>query len=153
VNSESIYDYSHWAAFGFQPPLKHFRNADMRHDLDLVRQIMIQLRDKPDLKPAPVIVHGHEPVLVARHVMRLHDAGLVEGRLVAVLGMEAPFVFATDLSLEGHSFIAALEAKQVWTRLKETFTAEELATIPIKKLGEIATDLATQWVKRKLGLD
>lgn len=55
-------------------PLKHFRNADVKHDHDLVRKIMIQLRDKADLKPAPIFVEGYEPVLVARHVMRLHDA-------------------------------------------------------------------------------
>jgi hypothetical protein len=150
---ESTYDYSHWAAFGFSTPLKHIRNAAVKHDLDLVRQILLRLRDKTDLKPAPVVVEGYEPVLVARHVMRLHDAGLVEGTVMRALGMEAPLVLATDLSLEGHNLLGALENKQVWSRLKEALSPEELASLPIKKLGEIAVDVATLWVRKKLGLN
>ncbi|QGA56144.1 DUF2513 domain-containing protein [Brucella sp. 2280] len=153
MNIESTYDYSHWAAYGCSMPLKHIRNADVKHDLDVVRQIMIQLRDKENLKPMPVFVEGYEPVLVARHVMRLHDAGLVEGNVSKTIGPEAPLVFATDLSLEGHNFLAALETKPVWKQLKEKLTVEELASLSVKKLSELAGDLALQLVKRKLGLD
>ncbi|WP_195707901.1 MULTISPECIES: DUF2513 domain-containing protein [unclassified Brucella] len=153
MNIESTYDYSHWAAYGCSMPLKHIRNADVKHDIDLIRQIMIQLRDKEDLKAAPVFVEGYEPVLVARHVMRLHDAGLVEGNVSKTIGPEAPLVFATDLSVEGHNFLAALETKPVWKQLKEKLTVEELASLSVKKLSELAGDLALQLVKRKLGLD
>lgn len=91
MQDESLYDYSHWKAFGFQPPLKHFRNADLKHDLDLVRKIMIQLRDREDLKPAPVVVDGYEPVFVARHMLRLHDAGLIDGQVHRALGLRLPW--------------------------------------------------------------
>lgn len=69
------------------------------------------------------------------------------------LGMEAPLVFATDLSLEGHNFLAALEIKPVWTKLKEKLSVEELASLSIKNLSELAGELSLQWAKRKLGLD
>ncbi|WCK24607.1 DUF2513 domain-containing protein [Agrobacterium pusense] len=153
MNTESLYDYSHWEAYGFPLPIQHIRNVDVKHDIDLVRLILIQLRDKPDLKPSPVRIDGYEPVLVARHVMRLHDAGLVEGSVHRSLGMEAPLVFATDLSLEGHSFLGALESKDVWSKLKEVLSPEEMVRLPIKKLAEIAVDLGVLFVRRKLGLD
>ncbi|HBF31633.1 DUF2513 domain-containing protein [Rhizobium sp.] len=149
---ESIYDYSHWKAHGLPIPTRHIRNIDVKHDINLVRQIMIQLRDKPDLKPAPVLVDGYEPLLVARHMERLHAAGLVEGNVSRTLGSAAPLVLATDLSLEGHTFLAALENKQVWTKLKEALSPDELASLPVKKLSEVAVELAVQWAKRKLGL-
>jgi hypothetical protein len=112
------YDYSHWARFGIVGEIRHWRNADVQHDIDLVRKILIELRNKQDLKPAPVIIKGYDPVLVSRHVERLCDAGLIEGRALQSLGMEAPMILATDLSLDGHAFLGSLETKEVWNRLK-----------------------------------
>ncbi|MGV1803858.1 DUF2513 domain-containing protein [Agrobacterium vitis] len=135
----------------FSNPERSRECASGNH-IDLVRQIMIKLRDKTDLKPAPVLVDGYEPLLVARHMERLHAGGLIEGNVSRTIGSAAPLVLATDLSLEGHTFLAALENKQVWTKLKEVLSPNELASLPVKKLSEVAVELAVQWAKRKLGL-
>ncbi|MBL4757555.1 MAG: DUF2513 domain-containing protein [Rhizobiales bacterium] len=152
-NTESTYDYSHWVEFGAIEPIRHWRIADVQHDIDLVKTILKTLRDKEGLRPAPVFVAGHEPVFVARHVQRLHDAGLIEGRLTGTLGMEAPLVWATDLSMEGHNFLGALEVKEVWNKLKTALSADELASLPLTELKDICVELAGKWARKKLGID
>lgn len=46
-----------------------------------------------------------------------------------------------------------MEVKPIWGKLKETFTSDELAVMPVKVLAEVAKDLAKDWAKKKLGLD
>lgn len=145
-------DYSHWRRHGIVGRLIHVRIADMRNDIELTRQILISIRERDNLKPAPVILHDYEPVLVMRHVKRLYDDEMIEGNVVDGLGMEAPMVFVTDMTTVGHSFLEALEDEQIWERLKTALSPEELAQVPLRTLAKIAWDLAEKKLRDKLGL-
>ena len=145
-------DYSHWRKHGIVGTLIHVGIADMKNDIELTRAILVSIRERENLRPAPVILHDYEPVLVMRHVKRLYDDEMIEGRVSDGPGMEAPMVFVTDMTTAGHNFLGALEDKQIWERLKSALTPEELAQIPLKSLAKIAWELAEKKIREKLGV-
>ena len=55
----------------------------MKRDMDLVRQIMIQVEstDEETLRQRPLQVEGHDLATVARHVELLQEAGLVDAHV------------------------------------------------------------------------
>ena len=148
-------NYDHWADFGIPGPLRHYRVIDVKHDLQLVRKILIAIRDKEDLEAEPVCIEGYDPVLVARHVQRLLHAGIIEGfdREVFGAGIEAPMILVTDLSLEGQALLGSLEAEHVWGRFAEALSPAELASLSMAQIKEIAIELAGRWARKKLGLE
>ena len=129
------------------------RRGGMRNDLDLIREILTSVRDREDLWPRTVELPDHDPVVLARHVERLHEDGLLDGSRVDALGGQVTDVDVRDLTTAGHQFLAALEAQDVWTRLKTTLRPEELAALPMRKLAAIAGELVERGARRKLGLD
>lgn len=145
-------DYSHWRKHGIVGKLIHVRIADMKNDIELTRAILVSIRERENLRPAPVILHDYEPVLVMRHVKRLYDDEMIEGHVNDGVGMEAPMVFVTDMTTAGHNFLGALEDKQVWERLKSALSPEELAQVPLKTLAKIAWELAEKKIREKLGV-
>ena len=145
-------DYSHWRKHGIVGKLIHVRIADMKNDIELTRQILLSIRDRDDLRPAPVMLHDYEPVLVMRHVKRLYDDGMIEGLVRDGIGMEAPMVFVTDMTTDGHNFLGALEDQQIWARLKSALSPEEMAQVPLRTLAKIAWELAEKKIRDKFGL-
>jgi hypothetical protein len=145
-------DYSHWRKHGIVGPIVHMRIADMQNDVELTRRILIAIQERDTLRPAPVQVHDYEPVLTMRHVKRLLDDGMIEGRVSETMGSEAPLVFVTDMTTAGHNLLAVLEDKQIWERLKTALSPEELAQMPLKALAKIAWELAEKKIRNKIGL-
>ena len=58
----------------------------------------------------------------------------------------------TDMSWAGHDFLAALENKDVWSKLKQTFSAEQLASLPLDVIKGVGTGLLLHWAKGQAGL-
>lgn len=146
-------DYSHWRKHGIVSPIRHLRVCDVKNDLELVRKILETVEEKNDLKPRPVIIEGYEPVFNARHVERLYCAGMLDGpEPVKTLGQEAPFVLVSDLSNEGHEFLAALRQEDIWEQFKTALSPNELSALSFKTIAKLAGELALQAAKKKLGL-
>lgn len=145
-------DYSHWRKHGIVGKLVHVRIADMQNDIELTRRILVVIREKDNLRPTPVQMQGYEPVLVMRHVKRLFDDGLLEGTVIAPLGGEAPVVLVTDMTTDGHNFLAALEQDDIWNRLTNALSPAELAAFSLREIAGLAKELALAAAKRKLGL-
>ena len=145
-------NYSHWRKHGIVGVLTHVRIADMQNDIELTRKILIAIREKDNLRPAPIQLHDFEPVLVMRHVKRLYDDEMIEGHVSQTLDCEAPMVLVTDMTTDGHTFLAGLEDQQIWERLKSALTVDELAQIPLKALAKIAWELAEKKIRAKVGL-
>lgn len=125
----------------------------MQNNLDLTRTILEHVRDRQDLHPQQVQIAGYDELIVARHVERLFDDGLVEGSKVRTWGDPAGVVLVRDLTTPGHQFLSALESGDVWARLKAALTPAELGALSLRELAGIAKELAASAVKKKLGLD
>ncbi|MER8753034.1 DUF2513 domain-containing protein [Mesorhizobium sp. M1050] len=68
--------------------------------------------------------------------------------------MNAPYalVFMKDLSWEGRDFLAALQNKGVWNQIKQSFSAAELAGLPLSVVKDLGLGLLKECAKSKVGL-
>lgn len=126
---------------------------NMKNDLDLTRKILESIRDRQDVWPKPVSIAGYDEVLVARHVERLHDDGLIEGPRTQLLSDPTAEILVKDMTSAGHEFLAALESSDVWARLKSALSPAELSAMSFRELAGIAKELALKAARKKLGLD
>ncbi|RWO87966.1 DUF2513 domain-containing protein [Mesorhizobium sp.] len=113
----------------------------MKRDMELVRQIMLWVQEKPDLNPALVAIEGHEFGEINRHVEILSEAGFLDV-MRRKMGSGPDQFFVRDLTWEGHEFIATTQNKTVWSKMKSTY-GTELPKMPLDIVKGIATKLFT----------
>ncbi|MER9840144.1 DUF2513 domain-containing protein [Mesorhizobium australicum] len=124
----------------------------MKRDMELIREILLAVQARTDLTPKPLQLEGHDQVVVGRHVEMLSGAGLIDGPPQKRINAPYALVFIKDLSWEGHDFLAALENKGVWNQMKQSFSAAELAGLPLSIVKDIGLGLLKEWAKSKVGL-
>ena len=124
----------------------------MKRDMELIRDILLQIQRKEDLRPGSIEVEGCDPIILGRHLEMLYDAGFVEGIKSQQIGPEVPSIRITDLSWDGHDFIATLENKSVWGKMKQKFSADELATLPLGVIKAVGSELLLAYAKAKVGI-
>lgn len=125
----------------------------MQNDLDLTRKILEAVRARQDLWPRAIEVEGYEPIVVARHVERLHDDRLIEGSRYSQMADQAASIKVRNLTTAGHAFLSALESGDTWARLKSALSPSELGALSMKKLAGIAGEVAEKAIRKKLGLE
>lgn len=140
------------ASWGQHGAFLTWKRAGMQNDLDLTRKILEEIRARADLWPRKVEIAGYDELIVARHVERLHEDGLVEGPKSRGMSDQAATILVRDLTTAGHQFLSALESGDVWARLKSALSPSELGTLSLKGLASIAKDLAERAIRQKLGL-
>jgi hypothetical protein len=130
------------------------RNARtlMTRDMELIRKILLEIQARKDLEHREVAIDGYDAVILGRHVELLFRAGLIEGTKSGEIGADYSRIFISDLSWEGHDFVAALENKSVWSKITQSFSATELAGIPLPILRDVGVGLLKEWAKSKVGL-
>jgi hypothetical protein len=126
--------------------------ARMTRDLELIRKIFAEIRARKDVSFKQVEIPGIEGWVVIRHVEMLLNAGLVEGSISAPLGPEPLKILVKDLTMAGHDFAASLANDGVWNKLKQSYSATELAALPLKVVQSVATDFLLKWAMLKAGL-
>jgi hypothetical protein len=125
----------------------------MQNDIDLLRKILETVRDRADVWPREVDVPGYDQLLVARHVERLHEDGLIDGSTHRPAAEPVASIKVRDLTSAGHEFLSALESGDVWHRIKTALNPKEIGALSLKELAGIAKELAAKAIRRKLGLD
>lgn len=128
------------------------RRIAMQNDLDLTRKILEAVRDREDLWPRAVEISGYDPLVLARHIERLHDDRLIEGTRGRGYD-QVDLIKVTDLTTSGHNFLNALESGDTWSRLKSALSPSELGALSMRQLAGIAGEIAEKAIKKKLGLD
>ena len=122
----------------------------MTRDMELIREILRHVKSRQDANPRPVKIPGYADDVVWRHVEMPVQAGLLQ--CSPPLRPRYP-ILVTDMSWEGHDFVAALENETVvWAKIKNSFSAEELITLPFSVMKTIEVDLLTQVAKQQAGL-
>src|SRR5450759_1232855 len=89
----------------FQAPRRPLLNRDM----DLVRRILLHVEKKQTLQPEPVMFDDIDHEVLGRHVEMLHKENLLDGQLVGLSHLSYVRVNVTDLTWDGHDFVAALK--------------------------------------------
>jgi hypothetical protein len=90
----------------------------MKRDMDLVREIMLKLEERPDydLGPVEIEIEGYSHNQLSYHVMLLHEAGLIEAMdLSSFSGLAWR---PKRLTWAGHEFIEASRDNSRWEKAK-----------------------------------
>lgn len=124
----------------------------VQNDLDLTRKILESIRAREDVWPKEVSMLDYDPDVVARHVERLHDDGLVEGPSIRLNENPSKNVLVRDLTSAGHEFLSAMESGDVWAKLKSALSPAELGALSLREMSGIAKELAIKALRSKLGL-
>jgi hypothetical protein len=124
----------------------------MTRDMELIRKIVAEIQGRTDLTPRRLEVPDYDEITVERHLEMLVDAGLVEGTVATAVGTGEPVVTVTDLSWTGHDFASAIANEGVWQKIKQSFSANELATMPVVVIRNIGLGLLAKWAASKVGL-
>jgi hypothetical protein len=129
------------------------RGWKLKRDMEIVRDILISVEERIDLKPAVVQLPGYDPYVVARHVEMLFDFGYLDGTASPNLADGYRDIHVIDLSWSGHDFVGAICAKSHWETLKSKFTVAELAGLPLAIIKDVGIALVKLEVKRRLGIN
>lgn len=127
----------------------------MTRDMELIRKICLQIQARKDVSLKPVEIDGVDPVVLARHLEMLLQAGFLEGAPPMISGRgggSAPYIIVKDLSWEGHSFLDAIKNDSVWNKLKQSFSPDQLASLPLEVMKTVGIGLLTSWAKQQAGI-
>lgn len=135
--------------------LAHVRGegGDMKRDMELVREILREIRAKSDLQPREITITGYGEEDAGRHIEMLFNEGYIEGSQFRGGGRPYTTVLVKDLTWSGHDLAGALLTDEgVWQKVKAALGPERLASVPLKMVQSVATDALTAWAKDQLGL-
>ncbi len=123
----------------------------MKRDMELVRTILRNVQDRDSVEAEEVKIDGYPEWVVNRHAEMLADAGLLQaaGSLPTEDGL---IITIRDLTWEGHDFLAALADEGVWTKIKQTFTPTQLASMPLAIIKTVGMELLKAYALRQIGL-
>lgn len=94
----------------------------MKRDMDLIRQILLDVEAKEDMLPRPFHVEGYPKEQVSYHVILLGEAGLIEARHMSTQQDVVPTAYPVRLTWEGHEFLGAAKNDTAWQKAKLVFT-------------------------------
>jgi len=92
----------------------------MKRDLDLIRQVLLQIEALPAGPPAQYRTSEiDDPVLLA-HFELVIAAGLVDGKIARSQGMRGDVISISGLTWEGHEWIEMVRSQAAWNEVKST---------------------------------
>lgn len=122
----------------------------MKRDMDLVRQILLEVEKQPDPRqPADLKIEGYDEGTIYYHVMLLSEAGLVEA--IDFSHMTAVVWRPQRLTWVGHEFLDDIRDPEIWRRTKEG--AQKVGGFGLDVFGALAKGLIKQKVKEHTGVD
>jgi hypothetical protein len=118
----------------------------VKRDLDLIRRILIATEEADDytLSTGDLVDSQHDERSVARHVLLLEEAGLLEANLLASREYGGAMKGTIDrLTWAGHEFLAAARNDTLWTKAKRTI-GEKVGGVPFEILRAWLISQASQ---------
>ena len=119
----------------------------MKRDLDLVRQLMLQIEALP---AGPAVQYRmseiEDPVLLA-HLELLIEAGLVNGKIARSHGARGDVISVAGLTWQGHEWVEMVRSQSVWNETKSAVLDQG---VPLT--FELTRAVAAKLLRAKLGL-
>jgi DNA-binding transcriptional ArsR family regulator len=90
----------------------------MKRDMDLIREVMIEIEKNPDpMTTADIDLTDYSPLEISYHIMLLAEHGFV--RAVDFSSNDGLEWKAMRLTFDGHEFLDAARSDTVWRTAKE----------------------------------
>lgn len=125
-------------------PLLLASGSGMKRDMDLIRQILLEVESRNDLALKPVRIDGIDEINLNREVERLYDSGYLEGIADNQYQSQYKRIAVKDLSMKGHDFLDLIRDPDVWNKTKKGAEAAGGFTLDLLK------DLAKGLIKKKI---
>jgi hypothetical protein len=126
-------------------PLPSASESEMKRDMDLMRQILLEVESWNDLGPRQVSIDGVDDIIkLNREVERLYDTGYLEG--ITSSPIQSPYkrIAVTDLSPKGQDLLNSIRNPEVWSKTKKGAEAAGGFTV------DLLFDLAKGFIKRAM---
>jgi hypothetical protein len=92
----------------------------MKRDLDLVRQLMLQIEALPASPPVQYRADEVEDSVLLKHLEMLISAGLVAGKISQSHGARGDVISISGLTWEGHEWVEMVRSQALWNEVKTT---------------------------------
>ena len=90
----------------------------MKRDLDLVRQLMLQIEALPAAPPVQYRMSEIEDPVLLAHLEMLIEAGLVSGRISRSQGARGDVISVSGLTWQGHEWVEMVRSHSLWNEVK-----------------------------------
>jgi hypothetical protein len=90
----------------------------MKRDLDLVRQLMLQIEALPAAPPVQYRMSEIEDPVLLAHLEMLIEAGLVNGRISRSQGARGDVISVSGLTWQGHEWVEMVRSQSLWNDVK-----------------------------------
>ena len=90
----------------------------MKRDLDLVRELLLQIEALPAGPPAQYRTSEIEDPVLLAHFELVIGAGLVNGKIARSQGARGDVISISGLTWEGHEWIEMVRSQSVWNETK-----------------------------------
>jgi hypothetical protein len=119
----------------------------MKRDMDLVRDILIQVEESTHTHGwCDINIEGRSPAEITYHVRMMHEQGLIEAQDLTT--MSGVSWLPKRLTAQGHDFLDAARSEKVWTLAKEA-VVEATGTLTLDALEYVMPTVMRQLVARR----
>ena len=119
----------------------------MKRDLDLVRQLLLQIEALPAGPPAQYRTSEIEDPVLLAHFELVLASGLVNGKIARSQGARGDVISISGLTWEGHEWIEMVRSATVWNETKATLLDDAGALT-----YELTKVVADRILRARLGL-
>jgi hypothetical protein len=123
------------------------RGVVVKRDMDLIRELLVYLEEKPNDRHVEITLDGHDAFTIGYHLVLLYEAGLIAGEPSVTSTGRVIKVLPFRLTWEGHEFLSTARDVSVWRKTKAKAMASA-GDIPLSVLKE----LLLQTLRTHLGI-
>ena len=119
----------------------------MKRDMDLVRQILIDLSESNNSLPASAFTTDKwDEKTVGYNMVIMGEAGLIQVTRKGALGNPYWYVCAEHITWEGNEFLSAIKLDSVWSKVKKK-VAKTVSDAPIEIFKSLAIQALSELIK------
>ena len=119
----------------------------MKRDLDLVRQLLLQIEALPAGPPAQYRTSEIEDPVLLAHFELVLASGLVNGKIARSQGARGDVISISGLTWEGHEWLELVRSQAIWNEVKSVLLDNGGALS-----FELTKNVATKLLRARLGL-
>jgi len=119
----------------------------VKRDLDLVRQLVLQIEALPAAPPVQYRMSEIEDPMLSAHLELLIDSGLVNGKIARSHGARGDVISVEGLTWQGHEWIEMVRSQALWNETKR-LVVEQGGALTF----ELTKAVAGKLLRARLGL-
>lgn len=124
----------------------------MKLNYNCIRDVLLYLEDNLKINEplhSKNIELDYSFETIQYSVFKLEEAGYIQTQIIVADGLDKTAII-NDITFYGHEFLNTVRPKTVWENTKDV--SVKLGVKSISALSQIASQIATQLIKKELGL-